>query len=267
MAGTILVREALRRASVLLNDISPTQFKRHPETGMVDSLNDGALAICKYLPQAGSRLDAVRLVPGTRQSIKLVPQANILNGDGSSAVAVQGISLVGAGVVRNMGSNGTTPGRAVRIIDRKTQDTADPDWHLASRAGTVVRAVMHDPLLPHYFYVDPPVHASTPVWVELAWNAQPTRVANTGTPGAPVYHATGSNTVPIPIGDEYLDDLVNYVVARELMKESEWMDAGKAAAFARMFLDSLNGMVAALTGVNPNLKRLPFAPEPAGVAA
>lgn len=265
MAGTILVREALRRASVLLNDISPTQFKRHPESGMVDSLNDGALAICKYVPQAGSRLDAVRLAPGTRQSIKLVAQANILNGDGSAAAAVQGISLIG--VVRNMGSSGAAPGRVVRVIDRKTQDAADPNWHLLSRAGTEIRAVMHDPLLPHYFYVDPPVHASTPVWVEMAWNAQPTRVANTGTPGSPVYHATGSSPVPIPVGDEYLDDLVNYVVARELMKDSEWMDAGKAAAFARMFMDSLNGMVTALTGVNPNLKRLPFAPEPAGVAA
>lgn len=262
MAGTILVREALRRASKLLNDLSP-QFTRHPEAGCIDSLNDGALAICKYLPQAGSLLDAVKLAPGTRQSIKLIATANRLPGDGSAAADVQGISLIS--VVRNLGANGSTPGRVVRIVDRKTLDASDPDWHLAARASTVVRSYSHDPALPHYFYVEPPVHASTAVWVELAYNAQPPRVPQPSTPGE--YAVAGSSNVKIPVGDEYIDDLVNYVVARENMKETEWADAQKATYFAGLFVESINGQAAALTGVNPNLKRLPFAPEPVGAAA
>lgn len=261
MAGTVLVREALRRASKLLNDLSP-QFQRHPEAGCVDSLNDGALAICKYLPLAGSRVDAVRLAPGTRQSIKSIAQASIVPGDGSPAAAVQGISVISC--ARNMGANGAQPGRVIRPIDRKTLDAVDRDWHLPSRASTTVRGFMYDPATPLYFYVEPPVHASTPVWVELAWNAQPARVPN---PGSTSYAADGNNSTPIPIGDEYLDDLVNYVVARENMKETEWADAEKAAFFANLFLTSLNGMAAAQTGINPNLKRLPFAPEPVGAAA
>lgn len=259
MAGTVLVREALRRASKLLNDLSP-QFQRHPEAGCIDSLNDGALAICKYLPIAGARIDAMRLVPGTRQSIRSVAQANLLPNPGAT---VQGISVIGC--VRNMGSAGTAPGRVIRVVDRKSLDAVDMDWHLPSRASATVRGFMYDPATPLDFYVEPPVHATTPVWVELAWNTQPAKVPQPVTPGE--YAVAGSSTAVIPIGDEYLDDLVNYVVARENMKETEWADAEKATFFAGLFMTSLNGLVAAHTGHNPNLKRLPFAPEPIGAAA
>jgi hypothetical protein len=71
----------------------------------------------------------------------------------------------------------------------------------------------------------------------------------------------------IQVRDEFIDDLVNYVVARANMKDAEWADANKAQFFQSMFLGSLNAKVAAITGSNPNLKRLPFAPEPIGAAS
>jgi hypothetical protein len=266
MAATILVREALRRASYLLGDLSPAQFQRHRESECVDFLNDGALAIVKYLPIAGSRVDAIKLKPGTLQSIETIAAADCKPGDGTTpAVPILGISLLR--VSRNMGANGTTPGRAIRIVDQKTLDAVDADWHSASKAATAVANFVADPSTPRYFYVTPPAHASTAVWVELAYTAQPLRVPNTGAPGSEIYLAGGASTATIPLPDEYIDDLVNYVVARASMVESEWADSSKAQTFAGMFLASLNGKVAAITGSNPNLKRLPFAPEPVGAAA
>jgi hypothetical protein len=266
MAGTILVRECLRRASKLLGDISP-QFQRHPEQELVDFLNDAALAIVKFLPSSASRVDAIKLKPGTRQSIETIAAIDCKPGDGSTPAApVLGMTVLG-GAMRNMGADGATPGRVIRITDRKILDAQDPDWHLAARAGTVVKSMMFDPLTPRYFYVTPPVHASTAVWIELPYNAQPVKVPNTGTPGSEAYLADGGSTVVIPISDEYIDDLTNYVVARANMKETEWADANKATYFAGLFLNSLNGKVTALTGTNPNLKRLPFAPEPVGAAS
>lgn len=265
MPGTILVREALRRVSVLLQDISP-QFVNFPEQQAVDALNDAHLAIAKYLPGAASRVDAVKLVPGTLQSIESIAAANCKPGDGSvPAVAIRGVSLLG--IRRNMGADGLTPGRVVRLVDQDILDLQDPDWNLASRAKTAVQVYTYDPLTPLYFSVSPPVHASTPVWVTMAYNAEPLRIPNTGSPGSELYLADGASTETIKLRDEFIDELVFYVVARANMKEAEWADSNKAAYFTNLWATSMNAKIQVQTGTNPNLKRLPFAPEPAGAAS
>lgn len=265
MPGTILVREALRRVSTLLQDISP-QWVNYPEQQAVDALNDAHLAIAKFLPSACSRIDSVKLAPGTLQSIETIQAANCKPGDGSvPSQPIYGVQVLG--LRNNMGADGLTPGKVIRMVSMKDLDSEDPDWHLASRAKTEVRVFMFDPVTPMYFEVSPPVHASTPVWVRLAYNAQPLKIPNTGTPGSELYSADGASTETIKIRDEFIEDLVNYVVARANMKDAEWADGNKAVAFANMFLGSLNAKVTALTGTNPNLKRLPFAPEPVGAAS
>lgn len=266
MAGTILVREALRRVSVLLQDISP-QFINFPESQAVDALNDAHLAISKFLPSAASRYDDIRLKPGTRQSIETIAIDHCKPGDGSTpSQAVRGVGFMG--LTRNMGADGLTPGTVIRLIDREMLDAADPDWHLQSRQATAVKCVMFDPLMPLHFDVYPPVHATTPVWASMKFNAQPLRIPNTGTPGGgELYLATGASTETIQIRDEFIDDLVNYVVARANMKDAEWADGNKATYFTNLFLGSLNAKVAVMTGTNPNLKRLPMAPEPLAAAA
>ena len=49
----MLVREVLRRVCTLLTDVSP-QFVRWSEGELVDWVNDGQLAIARYLPTAAS---------------------------------------------------------------------------------------------------------------------------------------------------------------------------------------------------------------------
>lgn len=265
MPGTILVREALRRVSKLLQDISP-QFIKYPEQEAVDALNDAHLAIAKFLPSAASRNDAIKLRPGTLQSIETIAFADCKPGDGSTPTQnILGVGLLG--ITRNMGADGLTPGRVVRIVDQEMLDLQDPDWHLASRAKTAIQCFTFNPLLPLYFSVTPPVHASTAVWAQVQYNAQPLRIPNTGAPSSELYLADGTNAETIKIRDEFIDDLVNYVVARANMKEAEWADGNKATYFTNLFLGSLNAKVAASTGTNPNLKRLPFAPEPIGQAS
>lgn len=266
MAGTILVREALRRASHLLGDLSPAQFQRWRETELVDFLNDAALAIVTYLHPAGARLDTIKLRPGALQSIESIAALDCKPADGTTpAVPVLGISFLNA--TRNRGSTGLVNGRALRIVDRKMLDITDPSWHADERAAVEVSGYMTDPTLPLYFWVTPPVPADTTVWIEIAQVAQPLKVPNTGTPGSELYLASGASTAKIPLPDIYVDDLVNYVVARANMNHSDWADADKASYFTQLFSASLNAKVAAWSGTNPNLKRLPFAPEPMGRAA
>lgn len=58
MASTITVKEALWRAGVILQDVSP-QFVRHPEAELVTWTDDAQLALFKFLPSSGSRIDTV----------------------------------------------------------------------------------------------------------------------------------------------------------------------------------------------------------------
>jgi len=61
---------------------------------------------------------------------------------------------------------------------------------------------------------------------------------------------------------------VNYTCARAFMKDAQFANNGPAAAnYTSLFAGSLNAKVTALTGNNPNLQRLPFAPEPIGAAS
>ena len=266
MPGTVLVREVLRRASVLLLDISP-QYVKHPELHLVDYLNDAQLALAKYMPIVGGRRDAFRLAAGqSRQCLESVATTHLKAGPSGAApsAAVRGISLIS--VLRNMGADGATPGRAVRMVGRDHLDAVDMDWAAGEKA-TAVRSCVYDPLAPLYFDVSPVPHATTQVWVEIAWNAQPVRIPNGGAAGAEVYASGGASTTVISVPDIYVDDLVNYIVARANLEQSEWADAAKGQAFGQLFSGSINAQVAALTGTNPNIQRLPFAPEPIGRAS
>jgi hypothetical protein len=266
MAGTILVKDAIWRISSLLQDVSP-QFTRWPEKEIVNWLNDAHLAITKFLPAASSRVDAIKLVPGTRQSIESIAAASCKPGDGSTpAAAILGTQVLD--VIRNMGADGLTPGNSIRLLTdgREVMDSLNPGWH--SITGTAVTGYMYDPRMPRYFYVTPGVPATPDKWAEVAYTAQPIAIPNTGTAGSELYLVSGVSTTKISVNDEHIDDLVNYVCARAFMKNATFSANGPAAAnYTALFTGSLNAKVTALTGNNPNLQRLPFAPEPIGAAS
>ena len=264
MASTILVREALWRICDQIEDRSP-QFNRFPESTLVQYLNDGQLAIATYLPTAASRIDVVKLKPGTRQSIEAIIPADCKPGDGAPLTTnLLGKQLLD--VIRNMGTDGLTPGRAIRPFDREKLDTQRRTWH--SSTGSQIDGFTFDPRTPRYFYVVPGVATGQQVWVEIAHTAQPITIPAGGVPGSELYKFDGASAVTLSLSDENIDDLVNYVVARVHLKNAQINgDGSKAATFVGLFVNSLNSRVTALTGHNPNLKRLPFAPEPLGAAA
>jgi hypothetical protein len=263
MAATTKVKDVIWRISVILQDVAP-QFQRWPEKELVHWLNDAQVAITKFMPSACARRDVVKLKPGTRQSIESIAAADCKPGDGSTpGAAIVGTLLLD--VTRNMGSDGLTPGNSIRPVPREIMDTQTPNWHTV--AGTSISSYMFDPRNPRYFYVTPGVHATTPVWAEIDYTAQPIAIPNTGSAGSELYLETGGSTTVISIADEFVDDLVNYVVARSYNKASEYGDPNKATAYTNLFTNSLNAKVAAITGSNPNLKQLPLAPQPLAQAS
>lgn len=259
--GTILVREIFRQASFLLEDTAP-QFHRFVQRDMIDALNDAQRMLATYIPPSCSRVDVLRLVAGVRQSIAAILPVDVLAGDGIAPdLPVRGTLLLDP--IRNMGPDGVTPGRPVRAVPRHLVEAENPNWSLPANAGTRVESVMYDPATPKVFFVAPPVPA-TRLWIELSYNALPATIPDAD--GDTDYGVDGDAAATIGVGDEYATDCVNYVVARMNMQDQQWANPAKAAAFASMVLSSVNARAEALTGHNPNLKWLPFAPSPAGVA-
>lgn len=249
---TVLVKDVLFDASTLMLDASP-QFKRWTQREMVGYLNEAQLIISRLMPVACTRVDVVKLKPGTRQRLAF-DKADVKRGDGKAqAIDVQGIQLID--MLRNMGDDGASPGRPVRIVSQRALDLSAPDWHKS--LGKEVREFVYAPKVPDLFMVYPGVPAAPrAVWIELEYTAIPDLLAVTADYGA--------STATISIGDEYAPDLKNYIVSRANMKEASYADPGKAQSFAGLFTTSMNAKVETLTGVNPNLKRLPLATDIGG---
>lgn len=263
MAATELVRDALYRAGVLLQDSGNVRW---PERELVTWMNDGQRAFAVYAPFVYSRIDTIKLQPGTRQSIAAIPANRIINGDGTAAVPVNGSLLLD--IIRNMGEDGLTPGAPVSVVQRDAQDAIDADWHVTEGDGSVENYTF-DPRVPKNFYVSPRVSATVGTWVEASYIAQPA-VLPVPPDDQTTYYQVGDTyaTSTLSLDDNFVGDLVNYVVARGYMKDAEHAaNMALAQAYTTLFVQSLMAQVQMVTGQSPNLKFLPFAPQPMSAAA
>jgi len=254
MAITTTVKSFIHGITTALLDLP--QFSRWSEVEIVRYTNFGQRAIAKYLPQAGARVDAIKLQAGTRQDLTKVLAANIIPGDGSTAADTAGIALIE--LRKNLGSNGSTPGRIIRVVDRYTKDSTDPDWH--TRTGSAIKEFVYEKNTPRQFEVSPGVTGN--VWVEVSWMAEPTAVPAGGAPGSEAYLFDGASTTLLGIQDQFVEDLHNYVVAMCLLKGSKnTQNIPKSQYHASLFTASINAQAAVVAGVSPNLKQLPFVNE------
>jgi hypothetical protein len=262
MAATTKVKDFIWRVSSALND-SSTQYVTWLESEIVMAINDGQVAICKYIPFSCTRTDTVLLAPGTMQSIRAIPTTSIIPTVDSATptTTVYGRQL--SHLDCNMGAAGTAPGKIIRVTDRDELDTIDPSWH--TKTGTEVRVYAYDPTTPTVFYVSPGVPPSG-LYVRMSYAALPAVVAP-GNDTTPVYAYTGSNAALLSIDDVNVDDLMNYVLARMNMKDDSNAKPALVATQVNSFVNSINAQATALTGVNPNLKRLPMAPDAIGSAS
>lgn len=263
--AALLVKRLLWRISQTLTDTAP-QFARYTERDMVIAVQAGVKALCKYLPTAGTRSIAMKLAAGSRQSIAKIIPANAKNYDGSTLDEnICGIQLIE--LLRNMGPDGLTPGRSISIVDRQRMDGIDPLWH--TKTGSTVCQYAYNPQDPLTFFVIPAVPSSGPaVWVDLVLCAPPKPIEDGGEPGTEKFAFSGSSTAIVGIDDQYEDELWNYAVAYLLLSNAKSANAiTRASVHVQAFNGSINSLAAQLTGHNPNLKTLPFAPDVAGAAS
>lgn len=179
---TILASAIVDKAEVLLQD---TTNIRWTAAELLGWLNDGQREIASIRPDASVAVGNITLVAGTKQSIP-----------------TEAYGLFD--IVRNMGADGATPGRAVRPVARALLDSQVPDWHTAAPSAVTAHYV-YDPNTPRVFYVYPPAVAGQRL------------EARYPVPPAPI--ASLSDT--ITIDDMYSNVLLDYVLYRGYLKDFE----------------------------------------------
>lgn len=257
---TTLAREFFQRVCTTLSDLAP-QFRRWSEVELVQAANDGQVALAKYLPSAGGRVDSVKLSAGSIQHLGVIPADRNMPGVPGVWPASSDIDVIQIqGVICNMGSNGLTPGASITPVQRELLDAYSRSWRSGPNSGEVEHFTFN-PQTPRTIEVYPPVRSiGGDVWVLMELLACPKPLPMPSSAG--VYAVAGSSTATLGIPDTHVDDLLNYVLARAWMKDAETAgNAQLAQMHANLFVQSVNAQAAVQTGHNPNLRALPLSPN------
>lgn len=214
--GTIIARTVIEKAQIILQDTTGVRWPS--DTELLGWLNDGQREVMVFKPNANVKNVAVKLTTGTKQSLP-----------------ADGVQLID--VVRNMGTDGTTPGRAIRIVMREILDAQVPDWHTSTPNATT-KHYTYSVLDPKNFYVYPPQPASNQGYSEMVYGAVPTDATINGA---------------ISIDDIYQNALIDYILYRAYSKDTEYAaDPNRADKHQAAYIASLTGKVKAEIGSNPN---------------
>jgi hypothetical protein len=225
--ATITVASILTKVSTILQDPSNVRWSTDE---LILWLNDAQRELVLYKPNAYVISTAVKCGAGTKQSIP--------------ATAV---SLVD--IVRNMGTNGTTPGNAIRAVSREILDTQVPNWH-AVTPSAVAKHFVYTPLDTKNFYIYPPQPAANQGYVEMVYVALPTDAVSGGV---------------ITVDDIYVTALISYILFRAYSKDAEYANnATLAATYYQQFQGLMQGKISAEMESNPNQALAPFSPNVPG---
>lgn len=185
---TIDAKTILDKAAIQLSDAGAVHWTA---AELLDWLNDGQRDIATLVPNATATTTAIQLIAGAKQ-----------------AAPSDSIRLIA--FIRNMGTDGATPGNAVREIEREHLEAYVPGWSSSTADAAVIHAMYDADLDADTFYVYPPQPAVSQGWLELIYSKIPDTIANS---------TAGTK---ITIADYYANALLDYVLYRAFDKDSEY---------------------------------------------
>jgi hypothetical protein len=195
----------IQRAAQVLQD---TTAVRWDAAELVRWLNDAQREVVMFRPDSNTRTVTGTLSIGTRQNLNTITET----------AALAPYKLLD--VIRNMAA--TSLKYAVRQTSRDLLDANTPGWH-AEVASIDVSHFTFDPRDNQSFYVYPP--ASSSAQVEILLSVYPTDV--TIPAGGAAFGAVTGN---ISVSDIYANALLDYILYRAYLKDSEYAGSAQRAS-------------------------------------
>jgi hypothetical protein len=216
--GSLLASDLITRCATALFDTNNAMWS---QAELLTYLNEGTREIAVSQPTSTQLISTMPLVAGARQ--KLPPPAWLL-----------------FDVLRNMGQNGTTPGQAIRIIERRLLDTFSLTW-MAGPTSSVVSSYFFDLRDQTGFFVYPPNDGTG--FIEINYSQVP----------PPITAAQ-----PTAVTDALDVALFNYMMFRACSKKAEYAAGPTVAAqYLALFNAALGLKAASEQASNPNASLLP----------
>lgn len=216
----LLAADVLRLVSGALQDLEPGMDARWPweggendRIGLLDFLNAGLRAIALMRPDCKAVTETFYLEPGMLQHMP----SKRLNGARHNATGF-------CELVRNMGHDGETPGRAIISVQPEILLT----WADFARPSCCVENFAYDRATNgNVYYVYPPVPENKDVYVEGTYYVTPDRIVQA--------------EQCLGVDDSYAEALVHYILAAVLMGDNETASAegSKANYHQQMFLQCM----------------------------
>lgn len=196
---SLTVLAIVERASTLLQDIGAI---RYTQADLVKYTSDAQRRIVTVKPDAAAVTLQVMLSPGSRQTLP---------------AGYTGLSTV----LCNSLTDTSERKSAIRPIDRSVLDHENPDWHYKPTARLVEHYVYEPDINPLVWYCYPSPANVGQQSVELVLIADPPELVLGDT---------------LTINPRYHEPVIDYVVARAVMRDSEFGDKQNAAQFhAQLF--------------------------------
>lgn len=180
-----------------------------------------------------SEADHIRFLNSAQRQVVLVrPDSNssvenvlLTPGETKHSLPAGALRLLEAR--RNMGEDGATPGRTIRMIDKASIDLYDRNWPKASKAKTVINEITYNDKTPTIFDTIPAAHATTPVYIEVAVSRTTTDIVD-------------PDTDSIDIPDIYEQPIRQYMLHLAFAVEVESQASmAKSRAYLQDFYNSL----------------------------
>lgn len=224
--GTVTAKQIIDDAVIQLTDLSAVRWTR---AELLSWVNDAQRTIVLNSPNSTNKVDVMQLVAGTRQEIP---------SDGWTLIEL----------IRFMGSDGTKPGRAIRLASREMLDAFNPDWHNDAKALTPKHYVF-DQQDQTVFYVYPPSNGNG--YVQLNYSPVPARLT--------------AETETISVNDIYQTAILDYVLYRACSKDAEYAPGLQlAAGYLSTFMSAMQSKQQAEIANSPNQQFGPRNPSVPG---
>lgn len=212
--GTITAKKIIDKAVLQLSDLNATRWTR---AELLEWINDAQRTIVMVAPNSSNYTTVVQLQAGTRQNIP---------SDG----------WVLLDIYRNMGSTGTIPGRAIRLVSKELLDGFNPDWH-SDTATSAVKNYVYDIQDQTAYWVYPPNDGTGRIQINYA--------------RLPIPCATETDV--IYVNDILQTPILDYVLYRAISKDAEYAGGAElAAGYLNAFQTALGQKASAETTNNPN---------------
>ncbi len=227
---TILASEIMDRARRIVQDETSVRW---PLGELRLWINDALREIVLQKPTAHSKTVVLSMEAGTYQSLPVAYLSllrvtrNLKTGDAQQR---QGL-------------------RAIRMVPREVLDTQHPDWHdpTVTLPSKIVKHVVFDQADPKSFYVFPGNDGTG--FIEAVVSATPAQIATQVDPENIALYA-----IALDIDDIYANVILDYVLYRAYMKDSQYAgNAQRAAAHYQQFANALGLKVQVEAVANPNV--------------